>query len=257
MYYFDEFDGLVLTCLEADIGGQAAGDYMAMSAGQFDANGNEPTYHRGVTATAKLIALSSYSSGLPGQGRMIQGKIGRRGKLWRRWLDGQREWVYARLIKCAGKSTRGNQLYQEMQAEWQVESPVWFAETQTSVVATIGATPQQVTLLNSGNADARGVAITISGTTTPITGVKIGVSGVSEIQWAGSLGSGHSLVINGAARSVLKDATDDYDAFSLTANHKISDWLKLPPGSTPVAVTISPAGALPAAVKFEYYDTWK
>lgn len=257
MYYFDEFDGLKLTCLEVDAGGPAAGDYVALAAGQFDANRDEPTYHRGMTLQAKLLLVTDMPDYLVVMGRMLQAKLGRRGKLYRRWLDGQREWVDARLVDVTGKSTAANQLHQEVQARWQVESPLWSGASLVSVTPSITTSPQNVTLANAGNARVRNVIITVTGTATPITSVKVGVSGASEFEWTGSLGSGHELVLDMGARSVLKDSADAYSTFSLTANHKISDWLRLEPGNNTVVVTIAPGGALPAAVKFEYYDAWR
>lgn len=257
MYDLDEFDGLALVCMEMEVGSQAAGDYLALNAGQFDSNGNEPTYHRGMTVGAKLLLLGDTKANLPTPARALLGKLGCRGKLYRVWGDGSREWVWARLVEAMGKSNQDNQRHQEVQAKWQVESALWSGAALVSVTPSITTSPQNVTLANGGNARGRSIVITVTGSATPITSVKIGVSGVSEIQWAGSLGSGHSLVIDTGARSVLKDGTDDYDAFSLTANHKIGDWLRLEPGNNTVVVTIAPGGALPAAVKFEYYDAWR
>lgn len=259
MYALDEFDGLALTCLELDSVGQAAGDYMALAAGQFDTAGAEMTYHRGLTVGAKLLLLGSTPSNLATAGRALQAKIGTRGKLYRQWWDGQREWVYARLVEVKGTTSGQNIVDQEMNARWQVESPVWSGANLVTVNATITTAPQNVTLANGGNARVRSVVITVTGTATPVTSVKIGISGVCEIQWTGSLGTGHSLVIDTGARSVKKDGVDDYANFGLTANHKIAEWLRLGPGNNTVVVTITPGGALSpgTAVKFEYYDAWR
>lgn len=257
MYYLDEFDGLALICLETDAGGQAAGDYIPLAAGQFDADGAEPTYQRGLVIGAKLLLLGTTPAALATAGRAFQAKIGKRGKLYRQWRDAQREWVYARLIEAKGTASGQNITDQEVAARFQVESPLWSGATLVSVTPSITTSPQNVTLANAGNARVRSVVITVTGTATPITSVKIGISGVSEIQWAGSLSTGHSLVIDTGAMSVKKDGVNDYDAFSLTANHVIADWIRLEPGNNTVVVTIGPGGALPAAIKFEYYDAWR
>lgn len=257
MYYFDEFDGLALTCLEVEAGGLAAGDYVALAAGQFDANGAEPTYHRGIAVSAKLLLLGATPALLAAAGRTLHAKIGKRGKLYRQWHDTQRDWVYARLTEVRGTAGGQNIMDQEVQARWQVESPVWSGASLVTVNSTITTSPQNVTLANAGNARVRSVVVTVTGSATPITSAKVGISTLSEIQWTGSLGSGHSLVIDGGAHSVKKDTADAYATFSLTANHVIADWLRLEPGNNTVVVTIAPGGALPAAVKFEYYDAWR
>jgi hypothetical protein len=257
VYYLDEFDGLALICLETDAGGQAAGDFLAMAAGQFDANGAEPTYQRGLSVQAKLLMLGGTPAEMAAAARAFQAKLGKRGKLYRTWRDAQREWVYGRLVEIAGTASGANITDQEVKATWRVESPLWSGEDVVENAPSITTSPQNVVLANAGNARVNSVIITVTGTATPITSVKFGVAGVSEIEWVGSLGSGHDLVIDCGARSVKKDGVDDYDAFSLTVNHIIGDWLRLEPGNNTVVVTIGPGGALPADVEFEYYDAWR
>ena len=62
--------------------------------------------------------------------------------------------------------------------------------------------------------------------------------------------------IDCGALSVLNNGNENYVYFSLTANHKIDDWLRLEPGANTVVVTIT-GGGTGALALVEFFDGWE
>ena len=108
---------------------------------------------------------------------------------------------------------------------------------------------------NGGNVRVANAILTLTAGAVAITQVKIAVSGVSEIQWDGTLTTGQQLVIDCGARSVKKVGVDAYSGFSLTANHKVDDWLRLEPGNNSVVVTLT-GGSTDSTLRIQYNDGW-
>lgn len=164
------------------------------------------------------------------------------------------EWALARLVAVEAEREAKHLLYLPFEATFEVWSPVWYG-TARDVQAALNTSPKTVTCANNGNARIANPVITITAQGSSITQVKIGVSGVSELQWAGTLAAGTSLVIDCGARSVKNNGADAYSGLTLTSNHQISDWLRLEPGDNSVVVTRT-GGDGTSSVRFQYSDGW-
>jgi hypothetical protein len=143
-----------------------------------------------------------------------------------------------------------------MEVEWDfvIVSPFWKAAANYSQVS-LSSASVSFDVGNLGNYPVSDALITVTAKTTAITQIQIGVNGTSQMQWAGTIAINKSLVIDCGALSVKNDGADAYSGFTLTANHKIRDWLRLGAGTTTLTVARTGGGAT-STIRLDYYDGW-
>ncbi|RME20088.1 MAG: hypothetical protein D6800_13475 [Candidatus Zixiibacteriota bacterium] len=245
MYYIYEFDGLTLPAgHEDDNSAEAAGDFLALFAGQYDANGSEQTYHRGMQVSKKLYVTGDTAADVVSTLNSLRGKVGKRGTLRRRWVDGSTEqWCTARLLRFDASKTPENNLHQEITLTWSIISPLWYSQSQTVSAVDLITSPQTISVTNSGNAPVLNAVITVampSVLPVDITSLTVSMTGKSELVYSGTLTAGDTLEIDCGARSVKLNGADSYSNVSFGSNHAISEWLRLEPGSNSIIISVSP-----------------
>jgi hypothetical protein len=242
-YKLTTFDGLTLPTYnptDPTGSGEALSQNVPLWAGAYDPYGSEETYSQGSTITKRCTVAADTSSALVTAVRAVRAKHGVRGKLYRQWDNGDSEWVWARLVRIEGDREPGQLRHAEMQITWVIESAVWSNASATTSNTDLTGTPQNISLTNSGNAAVKNAIITV---TMPaalpdndITALTF-AAGDAEFTYSGTLTDGDVLVVDTGARSVTLNGADDYDNFSLTASHAISEWLRLAAGANTLTVT--------------------
>jgi hypothetical protein len=150
-----------------------------------------------------------------------------------------------------------------MVLQFQKLSPVWYGTVHAEQRDLTGDGVADVTFANNGNAYIDNAIITITAGTATVTAVNIqhrtgGGIIYNELVWSGSLASSQILVIDCGAFTVLKNGVDDYQNFSLGANHREVPWFRLWNGTNNVRVTLTGGvGTEPATIGLDYYDGWK
>jgi hypothetical protein len=277
-YYYDEFDGLTLPAgQEDDNPAEAAGDFLPLWAGQYDANQSAQTFHRGMEVTKKAVVYDASQAPFISTIRSLRAKTGHQGKLYRQWGDGSREWAYARLLGVSGQKKTENKLHQELTFRWAILSRIWYSESETEVTAELTDLTTNITLTNNGNAPVRNAIITVDvpASFPAAAALVVSKSGQSEFQYTGAISPGSQLQIDCGAKAVKLDSVDSYDNFSLTSNHVISEWLRLDPGDNILSVTLPALGGgmlsplpvpfvaeatgvtSPVFVTVTFYDGWR
>ncbi len=234
-------------------GGVPSGRIRLPGGGSFDAWGRErpqPQAHqitvRGRWSAASVTAMETKVDALAAL-------KGRRSKLWRSNGVAQR-WRYARCLRVEVPAGRGTPTSDEISLDFELEAGPWYGLAHSDTIL-VDASPKTIAAANGGNARVTNPVITITAAGSAITRIKIAVSGVSELQWDGSLAVAKSLVIDCGARSIKNNGIDAYAGLTLTANHRISDWLRLEPGNNSVVITRT-GGDNASSVRLQYSDGW-
>ena len=119
----------------------------------------------------------------------------------------------------------------------------------------LGANPRTVVVDNNGNLPVRDAVLWITAGTAAITALKIGIAGVTEFEYTGTIAAGTRLTIDCENKNVLNGTAPGWADLALTANHKIADWLVLQPGNNDVVVTRT-GGNTDSTIEFRYSDGW-
>jgi len=224
----------------------------------FDPDGSQ-RLAAGVTTIKKQALITGDS---PAQFRanvnIWRALVGQRGQLVRRWGDGTREWVLARLLEMDGERKPGDILCQQYDFSFQILSPCWYDETQTVLTPTVSASPTTVTLTNAGTERVTNpvIQLTVPGSKS-LSSVRFVVAGVSDFTYTGALNAANVLRIDCGAQSVTKDGANAYANFSRNSGHAIEEWLRLEPGTTSLQITVTPSGQLPVSGwQISFYGGW-
>jgi uncharacterized membrane protein YciS (DUF1049 family) len=142
----------------------------------------------------------------------------------------------------------------QFEIEFVVVSPCWNG-TQRNISANLDAIPKNVSCPHGGDYPVSNIIITLTAAGTAITNILIGAYASFEINWAGTLAAGQSLVIDCGALSVKNNGVDAYSVFSRTANHKINEWVRIVVAGTVITVTRT-GGNNSSTIQFDYYDGW-
>jgi hypothetical protein len=178
---------------------------------------------------------------------------GKRDQLYRVTNDGAgTQWAYARLMRMGMQRDPDGQYHQALGFEWQVQTP-WYG-TRHNTPGTLTGSPGTLVAANGGNAVNRNAIVTLTAGDAAFTALKVGISGVSEWTYGGTVAAGKALVVDCGAGSVKNDGTADYSSFARTANHVVADLLRLPAGNTSVVVTYT-GGGTGATCTIDFYDT--
>jgi hypothetical protein len=120
---------------------------------------------------------------------------------------------------------------------------------------TLRNSPQANTVTNGGNRATRGVRLTVTAGSTPITAITF-ACGDAEITYSGAVAAGQALVIDSGAQSVMNNGVADYAHFALTTNHTIEDWLLFAAGANTLTVTRT-GGSSDSVLLIEFQDGWE
>jgi hypothetical protein len=279
-YVLYQFGDLVLPAYNADNDvstGQVAPVFLELpGGGVFDVLGTDPAKRR-ITPLNKLCTLDADdTTALRTAYNALRAKIGRRDRLWRRWDEGYYDWCWARLTNIAARRTTKNYLHLEVDLQFVMISPHWYGQhhggtwtlddgilfdtgypldTTDWLPLTAGAATS-LTITNSGNRTVTNAVVTVAAGSANITATKIGIAGISEMSYTGTINAGTGLVVDCGALSVTNNGNEAYVYFALTANHKRDDWLRLEPGDNTVVVTIT-GGGTGAQALIEFFDGWE
>ncbi len=261
-YILHEFDGLAIPGKGFDYAshditpGEVQSGLVSLPGGLvYDSQGSEwaRSQAQQVTARGKLVGTSA--ADLKTQLDAWLAKRGKRATLSRLADDGVTHHnVTARLLSVKATRSPGQLLYLPVELTFELVSFPWAGALHNGTV-NLDATPKTITLANDGNARVTAVAFTITAKGSPITGLTIAISGVSQIQWAGTLPVNKALLIDCGLLKVTNDGASAYSGFSLGVGHVIDDWIRLEPGNNNVIVTRT-GGDNTSTIQSVYYDGW-
>ena len=210
---------------------------------------------------------------------LLKSAIGTREKLWRTLIPGgSQHWCWARLadVDDTMKSKRAashipTTLTFAQMGQWNgvhhsggivfgqegafFNDGLYFNEEDIYDLDGTEGVDQNITVNNGGKLQARNVIINVIAGSAPLTMVKIGIAGVSEIQFNGSLAVGKRLYIHCGLKQVTNDGNDAYLSLTRTGNHKVADWIILESGDNTVVVNRG-GGGTGSTVEFVFYDAW-
>ena len=259
-YQYTQFGSTLIPQLDAeqDIGSGIAPAYLIPMdlGGGYDPKGTQRVYRppRAIAASGWIVAATP--SALKTAYAAWLALVGTRASLFRLGDgDGSSQWATARLQEVRCKRTPIYSLAVQVELTFVLVSPCFYGTTPYNAQYTLDTNPRTCVVANAGDHPVLNAILSLMAGSSPITRVKIGVSGVTEIQWDGSLASGKILTINCGARSVVNDTTSEYKLLTRTANHKVAEWLRLNAGNTSVVVTLT-GGSTNSVINFAYYDGW-
>ena len=207
----------------------------------------------------------------------LKALIGTRAKLWRTEAGAaipNRHWCWARLVDVDDSmrakmphwivpvvlnfTIMGRWCGLAHSGGWYFDSGLYFDDGlafDSDEKTTLTTSPQTVVVDNDGNMAVRDAIIMVKAGNAPITYLKIGISGVTEFYYDGTIATGTTLTIDTEVKTVLNVAASAWNNFHLTANHKVADWLVLEKGNNSVVVTTT-GGGTGSTIEFRYSDGW-
>lgn len=257
-YILKSFAGHSLPLLDAeqDIGTGQAPIYLfpLPGGGGYDPLGSDQAMRPPFTLVAKGVYVAASASALVTEYQTWRSYIGTVGALIRESDVAVERTVIARVQDVRSSRRPEFPFAMEIEVEFVVISPCWRG-TRHNTLEYLDNSPKVISCPNGGDYPVRDTIITLTAAGTAITNILIGVAAQFEINWAGTLAVGQSLVIDCGALSVKKDGADAYSGFSRTANHKISEWLRMYVGYNNITVTRT-GGNNSSAITFDFYDGW-
>jgi hypothetical protein len=221
--------------------------------GAYDWRGSEQAQIGPTTVLTKGVWVESTVALMETKLAALKALVGTRNRLWR--TNGVRQdWRWARLLEVRSDLEAGFAADALIEMRFEALPGVWMGSGRL-VNAILDASPKTAVCTNSGNARVTHGIVTITAAGSVITQVKVAVSGVSEIQWTGTLAVGASLVIDCGARTIRNAGADAYAGFALTANHLVTDWLRLEAGANSVVISRT-GGSTASAAAVNYNDGW-
>lgn len=278
-YELYQFGSLVLPEYDGDDDvstGQVAPVFLDLpGGGVFDVLGTAAAKRRATPLNKLCTLLADDSAGLRTAYNLLRAKIGQRDRLWRRWDEGYYDWCWARLTNIAARRPTGQPLEQDVDLQFVMISPHWYGQhhgggwtldsgvlldtgypldTTDWTAITDGA--NDLTVTNAGNRTITNAVVTVAAGDATIDDLTIGIDGISEMEYTGTINAGEAVVIDCGAMSVINNGNEAYVYFGLTANHKRDDWLRLEPGENTVTITIDGGGTGSQAL-IEFFDGWE
>lgn len=282
MYWLTHFGTTALPQYDSafSIGPAPADEAMVglVGGGVFDAYGTgraRQKYPLGLRYNCSVVGASE--SVVRTEINALKALIGTHGQLWRTEAGAAipaRQWCYARLVDI-DDSMRARMPHWivpivmaftikdgwkglQHRDHWHFDAGYYFdagLAFDSDEKTTLTTSPQTVVVDNDGNIPVRDATIYVTAGSSAITYLKIGIAGVTEFYYDGTIAAGTTLTINCKAKSVLNVAASGWTNFHLTANHLVADWLVLEPGNNSVVVTTT-GGGTGSAIEFQYSDTW-
>jgi hypothetical protein len=245
--------------------------------GSFDENGSDQSYRGGYRIKHSCILRGTSSSDLVTKYSTLRSYLGKKDKLYRK-VDGSTDlqWVWGRLEEIESTRDSDNINHLNLELTFYVYSPLfngqlngsWRLDTgivldapdlvlDTGLIYQLTTTETTFTINNGGNAKLHAFEFSISsGSSTPITGVRVQKANETDFTWSGNLALGSQLVIDFGSLSIKNSGVDAYNGFLLsTANHKIDSWATLDSGDNTFTISRI-GGAADSSVSVSYYDGW-
>jgi len=236
---------------------------------------------RSIKVKGAISTKSQTPTALDTQFYALQALLGVHDKLYRNRSGDttQWEWIYATCMKISAPRKLKNREHIEMDFTFQLEQAAWNGANHYSWTLDSGeyldtglyldsadftfaldASPKTVTVTNGGHVTVEDCTITVTAAGTAITALQIervvDATTYEDLNYAGSIAAGQSLVIDTGSWSVENNAVDDYDNFSLGAGHKNDAWLRLLSGDNSIKVTKT-GGSAASTITVEFYDGWR
>lgn len=259
-YYLTSFDSLALpTGLGAsgrhDLAlGERAGQIVDLPGGVYDARGSELGIRRASRLTASVLIVAASSAAVRTVLDQWLAKVGKRGTLIRADDAGNQQTITARLVSVQASRQAEHIRVLPMTLTFETTSPIWSGTAHADTTA-LDASPKTISVTNGGNARVTNPVLTITAAGSAITALTVGVAGVSEWTWSGTLAVGKALVIDCGALAVRNDGADAYGGWARTPNHKVDDWLRIEPGGNSIVVTRT-GGGTASTCRVQFADGW-
>jgi len=243
--------------------------------GAYDLYGNAITYHGGYEIKYSFILFGDSPADLNQKYNTLMSYYGKKDKLYRK-VDGSTDlqWSWARLTQVSTPRKPENINYLNIDLTFFVFSPLWFGTLHgswrldsgevldrvglnfdTGITYPLTNTETTFTINNAGNGTLHTFEFSISsGSTTPITGIRVQKAGETDFSWTGNLATGTQLVIDFGGISIRNSGNDAYSGFKLhDANHHIDSWGVLSPGNNTWVITRT-GGNSDSTIATTYYD---
>lgn len=195
-------------------------------------------------------------------------------KLTMAMADGTTRWAYARLVNVSPEMTATARTVITFAALWQV-STIWYGDAMGATATpntllfrnglygdlaqatTISALP--IELYNAGNAPVHDAGIVVQAGSADITAFTLTMTGsvvptgISEMEFSGTILAGANLVIDCGARTIRNNGTDAFAYWRRTANHTTDKWATIPVGASSWTMAAT-GGAGDSLILFTYAD---
>lgn len=261
-----------------DIGaGQAQSVLVGLpSGGAYDAIGSARSRGQAITVNHAGAIYEDTNAAVQSALDALKALIGTRDQLFRRMPNGTVQWITARLTSLTGQRTIEHVHHLDLSLSFASHEYYWhgthhgagwlldagfnldegkvFDEANADVTTPIPASGT-VTVTNAGNYPVRNAIISIYAGTTPITNLTLILTGATSLRYAGTIGSGKTLVLDCGKFTALNDGVDDFANLTRESGHVIADWLCLEPGANLVAVTRT-GGDANSSITFTFDDGW-
>lgn len=257
-YILKSFAGHSLPLLNAeqDIGTGQAPIYVfpLPGGGGYDPLGSDQAMRPPYTLVAKGVYVAASASALVTEYQTWRSYIGTVGTLIRADDVAAERTITARVQDVRSSRRPEFPFAMMIEVEFVIIGACW-SGARHNTPALLDASPKVIACANGGDYPVRDTIITLTAAGTSITNILIAVSTQFAINWAGTLAVGQSLVFDCGALSVKNNGVDAYSGFSRTANHKISEWLRMYVGWNNITVTRT-GGNNSSTITFDYYDGW-
>ena len=186
----------------------------------------------------------------------LRGAVGKKTKLYREYPDGDIHYMISRLREMTGQKESKHINHLPVKLVFETIAPYWRGslhggwtldsgeflddglDLDSDETVTLDSSPKTFDVVHNGNAIVIDPLIVLTAGSAAITAFELTTDEIN-LEWSGTLAVGESLVIDCGAYSVKNDGVDDYANFDLGSGHAINEWMKIPPGTNSVSVTIS------------------
>ncbi|NLD42663.1 MAG: hypothetical protein GX657_04120 [Chloroflexi bacterium] len=221
--------------------------------GAYDWRGSDRARREAETMRLKGVWVAESIAAMETKLAVLRALVGTRDRLWRSNGTAQ-HWRVARLLELKSDLAAGMAVDALLEFTFETLPGPWNGTART-VNATLDASPKTVACTNSGNLRVTDPVVTVTAAGSPITVVRVRVTGVTDLQWTGALAVGQSLVIDCGARTVRAGGADAYSGITYLSGHTVPEWLRLQPGANSVLIYRT-GGSAASTAKVEYSDGW-
>jgi hypothetical protein len=198
-------------------------------------------------------------------------------RLWRKAIDGDRQWATARLMQVdyTTEARHSHGMFQPLSLTFQIKTlwrgilhgAPWYLNSGKYLNSglylnmhdryALTTTPKSLTITNDGNTFTDDVTLTLEAGATPVTGLTVTV-GSCQLVYSGTVAATKSLVIDCSPTrlSVLNDSVADWTHLDLGPSHASEAWFRLLKGENTVVVTRTGGGS-DSYLTIDFSDQWE